>query len=167
MPVVPDGVIVSGPTVWLDKYMWLAGLNYGSNASQRSYVDSLESGSSNAISLTSNASLAWIFSFLQFDEMPAPASETTEPQNGTAAEKDQTVWGDATGDGATDVADAFLLARFLTQDSEAVITDQGKQNANVIKGSLDSQDITALLMFIAKKIPFDQFPLESLPAFKD
>ena len=165
LPMAPDGVIVSGPTVWLNDYMRAAGFVYGgSNASQRSYMDSMESTVSNAVSQDMNASLAWIVSFLQFDDLPALPTETTEPQTGTTAETEQIVWGDAAGDGTTDVADAVLLARYLTQDKEAVITDQGKRNANIIKGSLDSEDLTAILMYIAKKITAEQLPLDKLPA---
>ena len=76
------------------------------------------------------------------------------------------VWGDTTADGKTDVSDAVLLARYLTEDTEAVITEAGKAQANIIKGTLDSADLTAILMLIAKKITADQLPLDSLPSGK-
>ena len=79
----------------------------------------------------------------------------------------EAITGDVNCDGSTDVSDAVLLARYLTQDAEAVMTDQGKVQANVIKGDLDSEDLTAILLFIAKKIPAGQFPLDSLPATGD
>ena len=73
------------------------------------------------------------------------------------------ITGDVNCDGKTDVSDAVLLARYLTQDTGAVMTDRGRVQANVIKGKLDADDLTAILMFIAKKIPADRFPLDSLP----
>ena len=73
MPQAPDGVIVSGPTAKaIDSYVMALGL--GSlildAPSERLYADSVESWSTNEASLSSNASLAWIVSFLQ-DEASA------------------------------------------------------------------------------------------------
>ena len=160
-------MIVGGPTVVFDKYMRAFGFtDQKPAANERCYLDDIEARNCNAISLEWNASLAWIASYLQFGkklpEPPvtlAPQAETTVGTTGAPSD----LWGDVSCDGITDVSDAVLLARYLTQDTEAVISDQGKLNGNVIKGSLDSKDITAILMFIAKKIAYDQFPLESLP----
>ena len=62
-----------------------------------------------------------------------------------------------------DVSDAVLLAKYLNSDSSAKITDQGQVNANVIKGDLDTDDLSAILMFIARMITEDEFPLSKLP----
>ena len=62
-----------------------------------------------------------------------------------------------------DVSDAVLLAKFINQDASAKITDQGQINANVIKGDLDSDDLSAILMYIARMISKDEFPLTKLP----
>ena len=59
--------------------------------------------------------------------------------------------GDVTLDCSIDVSDAVLLARFCTEDSTAVITEQGKQNADVNgSGNIDLDDVTAILRKIAK-----------------
>ena len=61
------------------------------------------------------------------------------------------VIGDVNCSGGVDVADAVLLARFCTEDSTAVITDQGKQNADVNgSGNIEPDDVTAILRKIAK-----------------
>lgn len=61
------------------------------------------------------------------------------------------VAGDVTLDCAVDVSDAVLTARFCAEDREAVITDQGKQNADVNHdGNIDLTDVTAILRKIAK-----------------
>ena len=61
------------------------------------------------------------------------------------------ITGDVTLDCTVDVSDAVLLARFCTEDSTAVITDQGKQNADVNdSGNIDLDDVTAILRKIAK-----------------
>ena len=59
--------------------------------------------------------------------------------------------GDANCDEVIDVSDAVLTARFCSGDCEAVITDQGKQNADMNKDSnIDLADVTAILRKIVK-----------------
>lgn len=61
--------------------------------------------------------------------------------------------GDVNGDSRIDVSDAVLLARFLTADAEAAVTDAGIQNADVNRdGKRDSDDLTLLLCALAKKV---------------
>ncbi len=63
--------------------------------------------------------------------------------------------GDANGDGQTDVADVVLIARYAVEDKEAVMTQSGKENADVTQdGNVDGQDAEKLLAYIAKKISF-------------
>ena len=53
-------------------------------------------------------------------------------------------------------ADAVLAARFVSEDYEAVILDDGKQNADCNRdGSLTADDLTIILKAIAKLIEFD------------
>jgi hypothetical protein len=78
-------------------------------------------------------------------ECPESVNEQMIGQNALA------VAGDVTLDCAVDVSDAVLLARFCTEDSTAVITDRGKQNADVNgSGNVDLDDVTAILRKIAK-----------------
>ncbi|MBP0967232.1 MAG: glycoside hydrolase family 9 protein, partial [Oscillospiraceae bacterium] len=183
LPKAPDGILVGGPDAsTMDEYMRAIGFvqNEYDNKSERCYADSVEAWASNGIALQWNAPFAWIVSFLQDEvpDMPVPVTatdpaETTEPPVQTTAPGSMTEtpsnvskWGDITCDNSLDVADAVLLARFLTQDAEAAITDQGILNANVVSGPLDSDDITALLLCIAKQIQYEQFPLAKLPAVR-
>ena len=54
-------------------------------------------------------------------------------------------------DCSIDVSDAALTARFCAEEREAVITDQGKQNADVNQdGNITLDDVTAILRKIAK-----------------
>ncbi len=170
LPSAPDGVLCSGPNVGLqDPYVRMGGFVRGKedNPSQRCFMDSVEAWSVNEAGLQWNAPLAWLAAFLQ-DCEPLPASDPkiTQPENGTTTtQKDTagTLWGDSTCDGAIDVADAVLLARYLVQDQEASITDQGLTNANVIKGTLNQEDLSAILLYIARYIKAEQFPLDKLP----
>ena len=60
-------------------------------------------------------------------------------------------YGDTNCDEAVDVSDAVLLARFLAEDSEAIMTDQGKVNADANRDDdLSSADVIAILRKIAK-----------------
>ena len=62
-------------------------------------------------------------------------------------------WGDANEDGKIDVSDAVLVARFVAEDSDAVINQQGKLNANVAGGATINSDCTIkILKYIAKLI---------------
>ncbi|MBR3419347.1 MAG: dockerin type I repeat-containing protein [Oscillospiraceae bacterium] len=67
----------------------------------------------------------------------------------------QTRAGDANCDGRIDVSDAVLTARFAAEDRNAVITDQGRANADVTgNGNVDAEDTTKILQYIAKKISY-------------
>lgn len=84
----------------------------------------------------------------------APAEETypAEPEPVTEPEP-QTVLlrGDVNCSGAVDVSDAVLLARFVAEDTEAVITAAGKQNADCDgDGAMTSNDTIRILRIIAK-----------------
>ena len=81
-----------------------------------------------------------------------PTSLESEPGQMTAP-NNLTVAGDANLDCSVDVADAVLAARFAAEDREAVITDQGKENADVNgDGSVTADDTELILKKIAKKI---------------
>lgn len=60
--------------------------------------------------------------------------------------------GDVNLDGAADVADAVLLARYCVSDDEAYLTAKGLKNADVdYNSTVNASDITELLLIIAKK----------------
>ena len=61
--------------------------------------------------------------------------------------------GDVDESGAVDVADAVLLARFLVEDKDAIVTQQGAANADVnASGAPDSGDTVMILKAIARLI---------------
>lgn len=61
------------------------------------------------------------------------------------------LYGDANCDNNVDVADAVLVARFVAEDNEADISEQGKQNADMNRdGNLTGDDVIAILRKIAK-----------------
>ena len=86
---------------------------------------------------------------MQFDEENAAKAKTEEkPQHATGLK----VIGDVNCDGVIDVSDSVLLCRFLCEDADAVMTAQGRINADVNgDGKLTIDDNTALLDRIAKK----------------
>ncbi len=78
---------------------------------------------------------------------PESAASPMNGQNALA------VAGDVNLDCAVDVADAVLVARFAAEDREAVITDQGRLNADISgDGNVTTDDTELILKKIAKKI---------------
>ena len=110
LPKAPDGVIVSGATTDI-RDLYSRGLGmlafHHDDPSERYYVDSVEAWSSNSASLSSNASFAWIVSFLQ-DQAPYYALE-------------QKADGDVNGDGSLNVADIVLIQRWLLGNDDVYI----------------------------------------------
>jgi hypothetical protein len=86
---------------------------------------------------------------MQFDEENAAKAKTEEkPQHATGLK----VIGDVNCDGVVDVSDSVLFCRVLNEDASAVMTAQGRINADVNgDGKLTMDDNTALLNLIAKK----------------
>ena len=86
---------------------------------------------------------------IQFDEENAAKAKTEEkPQHATGLK----VFGDVNCDGKVDVTDSVLLSRFVCEDPEAVLSEQGKINADIDgDGRLTMDDNTLLLNIIAKK----------------
>lgn len=81
-------------------------------------------------------------------EWSCPESVAESPLIGQNA---LAIAGDVTLDCSIDVSDAVLLARFCTEDSTVVITEQGKQNADVNgSGNIALDDVTVILRKIAK-----------------
>jgi hypothetical protein len=75
---------------------------------------------------------------------------------GGGGSSDNAVWGDVDESGTVDVADAVLLARFNAEDSEAVVSDQGKINADVTHdGKRAGDDVVKILRYIALIITKD------------
>ena len=75
---------------------------------------------------------------------------------GGEAQPDDTnaVWGDADCNGTVDVNDVVLIARFCAEDGTAVISTDGKRNADVTTHSskVDQEDCSQILKYIAKLI---------------
>lgn len=61
-------------------------------------------------------------------------------------------YGDVDCNGDVNVADAVLFARFLAEDQEVTVSNQGKANADCFadaNGNLSSEDLSALMEFLA------------------
>ena len=90
-----------------------------------------------------------------------PAPETTPAP--TTGEIKAKLYGDTNCDDKVDVSDAVLLAKYLTADASGSVSEQGRANANVISGTLDGEDLSAILMLIAKIVDQNECPLTKLP----
>ena len=70
--------------------------------------------------------------------------------------------GDVNTDRNIDVSDAVLLARFCAEDSEAVVSAEGRQNADVNSDNhISGEDLIMLLQQIAKQLPMPPNPFET------
>ena len=118
------------------------------------YIDNAESYSTNEITIYWNSPLVYLLAVSEAAQNAAPeipeeqtTTTTTEPQPQAGLR------GDVNEDGAVDVEDVVLLARFLTEDGEAVVSGQGKLNADVNdNGAPDTDDCPQILKYIAKLI---------------
>lgn len=65
--------------------------------------------------------------------------------------RDGDLYGDANSDGTVDVSDAVLLARYLAEDTDAQLTENGRRSADAnADDHLTSEDVIAILKTIAK-----------------
>ncbi len=111
------------------------------NPPAKCWVDNSESYSTNEITIYWNSPLIYLLAL-------------TEKQDSAPVDPPQvTVKGDMDESGKLDVSDAVLLARFLVADKEAVVTAQGRANADCnADGKADEEDLTMMLKAIAKQI---------------
>jgi hypothetical protein len=76
---------------------------------------------------------------------------TTRTENTTL--KKQKISGDADCSRQVDVSDAVLLARYLSEDKTARISDQGLENADCDgETGVTDGDLTQILLYIARQI---------------
>lgn len=67
--------------------------------------------------------------------------------------------GDVNVDKSIDVADSVLLARFLSEEKLALVTDEGMKNADANDdGGISQEDLVYIMQMIAKKIPMPTPP---------
>ena len=91
----------------------------------------------------------------ELPENPQPETgTTTTTDSASQGSGEKLLPGDVDCSGAVDVNDVVLLARYLAEDEEAVISTVGKQNGEVDgTPGLTNEDGTQILKFIAKLIP--------------
>ncbi len=90
-----------------------------------------------------------------------PAESTTKTSTTSSKENEPDAkkanFGDVNCDGSVDVSDVVLLSKFFVEDKDAKITDQGMLNADCkYNNSVDSEDATLILQYIARMVPYSQ-----------
>ncbi|MBQ9982845.1 MAG: glycoside hydrolase family 9 protein [Oscillospiraceae bacterium] len=146
-PEAPDGVLLSGPNAYLDDpYIRAFGFApYCDIPSQRCYMDSTESWSTNSASLEYNSSLAWVVSFLQ-DE----ATETCCPDYPEPVKPAEIKYGDLNSDGVSDLSDLTLLSLYLIGDIS--VSDDVLKAADVYyDGEVNIADLAHFKQYICKE----------------
>lgn len=88
---------------------------------------------------------------IEYETTQPVQTTTTAVTTTTAPAATDLLLGDANNDGTVDVSDAVLLARYLAEDAEAVITAKGQKNADTNSdGALNDKDVSAILRIVAK-----------------
>ncbi|MBR3043021.1 MAG: glycoside hydrolase family 9 protein [Oscillospiraceae bacterium] len=133
---IGNGTIVSGPNAcagFYDRYAQLYGMTIDAedSYSQRCYLDSALSWSTNQVMLSNNAMLAWIVSFIQ-DESVLPV----------------TVRGDVNGDGTINNDDADALLKFLQNRGSVKVPSYADINADAC---VNAVDLTLLKRYLLEK----------------
>ena len=137
-PMAPNGILSGGPGAGMqDPYIGGLGYKRGTLASQKCYVDSAESWSTNEVTINWNAPLAWMASFM--DDV-APTAGDIEPTSDESSSNKKIVWGDANCDGDVNMPDVVLIMQDALNpgkygikgtDTENRITADGEINADV------------------------------------
>lgn len=132
-PEAPPGILVSGPnSITLDSWLKAAGWEPGELAPQKSYMDHIKSWSTNDVSLSWNASLAWGLSFL---------SENGKDGILTISVK----LGDCNRDGNVNSFDAAALRKYLLGMKTYIYPANSDVNED---GNIDSLDFAILRLII-------------------
>ena len=116
-PMAPAGVLSGGPNSGMqDPYILGAGYKRGEVAPQLCYVDSVESWSTNEVTINWNAPLAWITSWLEdtakgVEALPDTDTETetdTDTDADTETDTNKFLLGDVNLDGKLNILDVVL-----------------------------------------------------------
>ncbi|MEJ6951306.1 glycoside hydrolase family 9 protein [Natronospora cellulosivora (SeqCode)] len=126
-PPAPAGIAVGGPNSGLqDPWVRGSGWGPGGMAPQKSYMDHIESWSTNECTINWNAPLAWVSSYLDLNgdgDTPPPPPEND---------------GDLNGDGQVNSLDMTLLQRYiLTIIDDSDIVGDPDINGDGVVNSLD------------------------------
>ncbi len=85
------------------------------------------------------------------DVLPGATGSTTQPVKPV---KTDVLYGDVDCDKQVNINDIIILSRYLNEDTKVKVSEQGVENANVNgDDAVNSEDLTSILMFIAKLIP--------------
>ncbi|HRR77383.1 MAG TPA: glycoside hydrolase family 9 protein [Ruminococcus sp.] len=155
-PKAPDGVLSGGPSAGLqDPYIYGLGYRRGAVANQKCYVDSAEAWSVNEISLSLNAPLLWMASFLE----DKGAKEITPDPHCLV------IWGDADQDSYVKMNDVVLIMQSISNadrfglegSDDNHITAKGQYFGDVYEhqdpGVITPQDALQIQKYLLKQIP--------------
>ena len=90
-----------------------------------------------------------------YGELSGTTQPSTEPKETETTKEDKTdiLWGDADCSGEVDVNDVVLIARYAVEDEGAVISTEGKTNADVTHdNAIQPDDGEKILKYLAKLI---------------
>jgi len=154
-PKCPNGVMSGGPGAGMqDPY--IGGLNYARGAvpSQRCFVDSIESWSTNEVTINWNAPLAWMTAFFDAHGNDVPSGNSNTTTKDTTGTPGKLLYGDANESGDVTIDDVVAVRLYCLKPATYPLTSQGEKNALVITGQQTVQGNCAVAIqdFVVEKI---------------
>lgn len=147
-PKAPAGCFSGGPNSGLED-PWVKGSGWkpGKRASQKCFMDNIESWSTNEITINWNSPFAWITSYM--DEEGGGASSVTP----------EFLYGDVNGDEKVNSLDFALLKQYLLEKITQFPDENGLKAADVTgDGSINSLDFAIMKQYLLGAI--SKFPAE-------
>ncbi|MEJ6950515.1 glycoside hydrolase family 9 protein [Natronospora cellulosivora (SeqCode)] len=132
-PKAPAGILASGPNSAVqDPLVRGSGMVLGEIPAQKTYIDHIESWSTNESCIIYNAPLAWVSSYLSL-----------------RATSDYIIPGDVNGDGVVNSIDATILGRYILTMIDEFPIENGFQAADINNdGVINSLDYNLIMQLI-------------------
>jgi len=169
-PLAPAGVLSGGANLGMqDPYIKGAGFDPLGTPSQFCFIDSIESWSTNEVTVNWNSPLVWVVKYLD-DVVPTVGdyippeptatattttttgvTTTTTPGGTTTQGPNPTLLGDVDLSGAVNVVDVVLLAKHVASKTTLSGVALANANCNIAPG-VDSIDLQALIKHVLEGV---------------
>nr|AAF06111.2 endoglucanase M [Clostridium cellulovorans 743B] len=119
-PKAPAGCMASGPNSGLqDSWVKASGWTPGSRPAAKCFMDNIESWSTNDLSNSYNASLAWVSSYVNLNSLP------------------ESIKGDINNDAKINAIDLALLKKYILNNDIPIVAINGDINGDGIINAID------------------------------
>lgn len=143
-PKAPAGAISGGPNSGLED-PWVKGSGWapGEMASEKCFMDNIESWATNEVTINWNAPFAWVTSYMDDNNGIAPITDV--------------LYGDLNGDEKINVMDLVLLKKYMNDNSTNIPSGIKSADLNG-DGEVSSVDLLLLKKYVSGKLT--EFPVQ-------